>query len=256
MTVHLVGVGPGSADLMTVRAARLLGRATAVVYDRLVGDDVLDFVSPTAERYPVGKTPGRPGPTQDDINELLIQLGRRHDSVVRVKGGDPFVFGRGIEEARAVMAAGLAVEVVPGVTSALAAPMTAGISVTGRGVSSGACIVTAHQDPDSTPIDWDAVARSGLTISVLMGARRAAEVRDQLLAGGLAPTTPVAVITDAHRAGQRSWSGTLERLGSHPVAAPSVLVIGDAAHPAHRPRPPSAPKSTHSMTSRGVKDFR
>lgn len=229
MTVHLVGVGPGEVDLMTVRAARLLARADAVVHDRLIGDDVLDHVPPSAERYPVGKTPGRPGPGQEEINDLLINLGRRLETVVRVKGGDPFLFGRGIEELAALAADGIDVDVVPGVSSALAAPMAAGISITERTISSGVCIVTAHQHPDSTPIDWAAVAQSGLTVVVLMGAKRAASIRDALVAGGLSPETPAAVVTDATRPGQTVWSGPLRALGVNPVSSPSVLIIGPVA---------------------------
>lgn len=229
MTVWIVGVGPGDAELMTVKAARLLATADAVVHDRLIGDGVLDHASPLAERYDVGKVPGRPGPTQEDINRLLVELGSRCATVVRAKGGDPFVFGRGIEEVRACEAAGVAVEVVPGVTSALAAPLAAGISVTERGTSSGFCVVTAHQDPGSAALDWPAVVRTGLTIVVLMGARRAGEIRDRLLAGGLPPSTPAAVAVDATRPEQQVWRGELGDLGRSPVASPAVLVIGPAA---------------------------
>lgn len=229
MTVHMLGVGPGDAELLTIKAARLLGAADAVVHDRLIGDDVLDFVSPTAERYDVGKTPGRPGPSQDEINTLLVALGRRLDTVVRVKGGDPLVFGRGAEEAEACHAAGLATEIHPGISSAVAAPGAAGISVTRRGVSSGFCVVTAQQDTDSVPVDWDALARSGLTLVVLMGASRASLIRDLLLAAGMSPRTPVAVVTDATGPTQRTRRMQLSELGVTPVRSPSVIVIGPVA---------------------------
>lgn len=229
MTVYLVGVGPGDAELLTIKAARLLAQADAVVFDRLIGDDVLDYVSPRAERYDVGKTPGTPGPSQADINRILVELGRRLDTVVRVKGGDPFVFGRGIEEAAACEQAGVPVEVVPGVSSALAGPMSAGISVTERGQSSGVCIVTAEQDPHSMPIDWAALAHSGLTLVVLMGARKAADLRDLLVGAGRSTDTPTAVITNATRPDQWVWRGPLRDLGAEPVAAPSILVIGGVA---------------------------
>ncbi|MGH1490768.1 MAG: uroporphyrinogen-III C-methyltransferase [Acidimicrobiales bacterium] len=229
MTVHLVGAGPGDAELLTLRAARLLSTADAVVFDRLIGDEILDLVTPSAERYPVGKQPGRPSPPQESINDLLVDLGHRLETVVRVKGGDPYLFGRGIEERRALENAGLAVDVVPGISSALAAPTSAGVSVTERGVSSGVCIVTAHQDDESKPIDWAALASSGLTIVVLMGARRAALIRDLLIAGGLSSMTPTAVVTDATRLSQATWRGPLHRLGQTPVASPSVLVIGEVA---------------------------
>ena len=229
MTVHLVGVGPGDPDLMTVRAARLLAAAEAVVHDRLIGPDVLDHVSPTAERYDVGKRVGGTSPSQGDINALLVALGRRLDLVVRVKGGDPFVFGRGAEEAEALAAAGIDVAVTPGVSSAMAGPALGGISVTRRGVSSGVCVVTAQQGPASAPVDWPALAQTGLTLVVLMGARRAAEIRDRLLAAGMAPDTPAAAVTDAALPSQRDWRGPLDELGRTQVHSPAVLVIGEVA---------------------------
>lgn len=244
MTVHLVGAGTGDVELLTLKAARLIAHADAVVFDRLVGSDILDLIPGTAERYDVGKTPGAPGLSQQHINDLLICLDRRLDSVIRLKSGDPFIFGRGMEEQHACAAAGVDVQVVPGITSALAAPTAAGISVTGRTVSSGVCVVTAHQDPASSDIDWNALAASGLTISVLMGARRARTVATALMAGGRPPDEPAAVITNASRPDETRWFGTLDELGRTPVQAPSVLVIGAAAHhsrvaqtPTERPVP-------------------
>lgn len=229
MTVHLVGAGPGDVELLTLRAARLLANADAVVFDRLVGTDILDLIGPTAERYNVGKAPGQPGPSQEEINDLLCVLGHRLGSVVRLKGGDPFMFGRGIEEQRACRAAGVEVSVVPGISSSIAAPAAAGVSITERGVSSGVCIVTAHQDPGSDLIDWDALASSGLTITVLMGAKRARLVAEALVAGGRSPHTPVVVVTNASRRNETRWFGTLATLGLESVPSPSVLVIGDVA---------------------------
>lgn len=235
MTVHLVGAGPGDVELLTLRAARLIGEADAVVHDRLVGAEILSLIPASAEVYDVGKTPGRPGSTQEDINDLLVCLGRRLGSVVRLKGGDPFVFGRGGEEQTACRDVGIDVTVVPGISSAIAAPASAGVSVTGRGVSSGVCIVSAHQDPASCEIDWAALAASGLTITVLMGARRARAVATALLSGGRPASEPVAVVTDASRPGEAQWFGTLGELGLEPVPSPSVIVIGPAAvrPPAH-----------------------
>lgn len=248
MTVWIVGVGPGDAELMTVKAARLLREADAVVFDRLIGDDVLAHVRPDAERHDVGKTPAGTGPSQSYINDLLVDLGRRFDTVVRVKGGDPFVFGRGIEEVRACETAGVATAVVPGVTSALAAPLAAGVSVTERGVSSGVCIVTAHQDAASAPLDWASIVRAGLTIVVLMGARRASAIRDSLMLHGLDPSTPSAVVTSATHDAERIWTGDLAALGREPVAAPSVLVIGEAA----RTGPPDDRPEARVLTAIGA----
>lgn len=229
MTVHLVGAGPGDAELLTLKAARLLGEADAVVYDRLIGAEILDFVSPAAERYNVGKTPGIPGPTQDDINELLIDLGHRLDCVVRIKGGDPSTFGRGAEEADACHAAGIATATVPGLSSAIVAPTVAGVSVTRRGVSSGYCVLTAHQDPASASIDWAALAVSGLTLVILMGSRHTGRIASTLLAAGRAPATPVAVITNATLPNEKTRRLSLGELGATTVEAPAVIVIGEVA---------------------------
>lgn len=229
MTVHLVGAGPGDIELLTMKAARLLATADAVVFDRLVGPEILALIPHSAGRYEVGKSPGEPGPTQDHINDLLVCLGRRLETVVRLKGGDPFIFGRGIEERRACVDAGVDVQVVPGISSSMAAPAVAGISVTERGVSSGVCIVTAHQDPSSDEIDWHSLAACGLTITVLMGARRARQVAEALIAGGRSIDEPVAVITNASRADESRWHGTLATLGLETVPSPSVIVIGPVA---------------------------
>ena len=171
MTVHLVGAGPGDPDLLTVRAANLVRQADAVVYDRRVDPAGVDLSPPGAERINVGKTPGAPSPSQDEINALLIDRGRRFEHVVRLKGGDPFVFGRGGEDASTLRAAGVAVEVVPGVTSAVAAPAAAGIPVTLRGVSSGFTVVTAHQDPSSARcLGVRHIARPPRNLGGLLGA--------------------------------------------------------------------------------------
>ncbi len=229
MTVHLVGAGPGDPDLLTLRAVELLRRADCVVHDRLVDERVLDLAAPWAETIDVGKRGGRPSWHQDDITSLLIRRGRRLASVVRLKGGDPFVFGRGGEEALALRAAAIEVEVVPGVSSAIAAPAIAGIPVTHRGLASGVSIVTAHQDPDSEPLDWDALARSGTTLVILMGARRARDVAERLIEAGLPGATPVAVVTDASGQGEEIRRLDLARLGREPVASPSTIVVGRTA---------------------------
>lgn len=230
MTVHLVGAGPGDPDLLTVRALRLLQAADAVVVDRLVSAGVLALVNPGAEVIGVGKDPGGASTPQAEINRLLVRLGHRHRVVVRLKGGDPFVFGRGGEEAEALVAAGIEVDVVPGISSAVAGPAAAGIPVTHRGVSSAFTVVTAHQDPAAdTALDWDALARLGTTLVILMGAARAGAIRRRLLAAGRAPETPVAVVTAATTARQRVTRLTLAELGDAPVANPSVIVIGEVA---------------------------
>ena len=230
MTVHLVGAGPGDPDLLTVRAVNLLRKADTVVYDRLVDPAALDLAPPWAEFVGVGKTPGAPSPSQDEINAILIDRGRRFSCVVRLKGGDPFVFGRGGEEAAALRAAGLEVEVVPGVTSAVAAPAAAGIPVTLRGVASGFTVVTAHQDPSSDRwLDWDALARAGTTLVILMGAARAEQIADRLRAGGMAGDTPVAVISAATTRDQTIDRTDLSGLRRLRVASPATIVVGAVA---------------------------
>lgn len=230
MTVHLVGAGPGDPDLLTMRAVSLLARADVIVHDRLVDGRILASAAPWAELVDVGKTPGSRRNGQDEINAILVDRGRRFETVVRLKGGDPFVFGRGGEEAEHLRAHGVDVDVVPGVSSSIAGPAAAGIPVTMRGVSSGVTIVTAHQDPDNERLlDWDALARTGTTLVVLMGAARARSIATRLIAGGMPGATPVAIVTRATCDDQCVERLTLDRLGVRPVQNPSVIVIGEVA---------------------------
>lgn len=230
MTVHLVGAGPGDPDLITVKALRLLSRADVVVHDRLVSQQILDMAPPWAEMIDVGKDPNGTRTTQQRINEILIDRGGSAETVVRLKGGDPFVFGRGGEEAIALEAAGVAVAVVPGITSSIAAPAAAGIPVTHRSVSSAFTVVTAHEDPSKTDgLNWQALAQLGTTLVVLMGARRASQVRDRLIESGMATTTPVAIVISATTKDQQVRRLPLAELGVQPVPNPAVIVIGDVA---------------------------
>ena len=230
MTVYLVGAGPGDPGLLTVRGAELLARADVVVYDRLSVTSLLDLAPSDAERISVGKTPRGPSTPQDDINALLVERGRAGLAVVRLKGGDPFVFARGGEEAAALEAAGVPFEVVPGITSAIAAPAYAGVPVTHRGLSTSFTVVTGHEDPwAATETDWEAVARVGGTIVVLMGVATRAAIAERLIAGGLPSDTPVAAVTWGTRPEQRSRRTTLGELGSTAVEHPAVLVIGAVA---------------------------
>lgn len=230
MTVFLVGAGPGDPDLLTLRAARLLGRADVVIYDRLVGPEVMAMIAPWAECIDVGKDPNGRSVPQDKINQTLVSYGARFDTVVRLKGGDPYVFGRGGEEAMSLQAAGLAVEVVPGITSAIAGPAAAGIPVTHRGTSSGFTVVTGFQNPDNQQrLDWDAVAALGTTLVILMGASRADQIRERLLDGGAPPNTPCAVITRATTPTQTTQRFALADLGRTAIDNPSIIVVGHAA---------------------------
>ena len=230
MTVHLVGAGPGDPELLTVRAMRLLEAADVVVHDRLVDPRLLDLIAPSGEDIDVGKRPGGPADAQARIHEMRVEASRRVDTVVRLKGGDPFVFGRGGEEAVALRRAGVDVAVVPGITSAVAGPAAAGIPVTRRGHASGFTVVTGHEDPAAARhLDWDALAQLGTTLVVLMGASRAGAIAERLLAAGMDPDTPVAAIQSATTQAQHTLRTTLSDLDGRPVDAPAVLVVGSVA---------------------------
>jgi uroporphyrinogen III methyltransferase/synthase len=231
VTVYLVGAGPGDPGLLTRRGAELLARAEVVVYDRLASPALLRLAPPGAELVDVGKAPGRAAMSQEQINELLVARGSEGKEVVRLKGGDPFVFGRGGEEAEACIAAGVPFEVVPGITSAIAAPAYAGIPVTHRGLSTHFTVVTGHEDPakGTTDTDWDALAKTGGTLVILMGAGRLREIARALVAGGRDPATPVAAVRWGTRPEQRTVRATLATIADAGVEAPSAIVVGDVA---------------------------
>ena len=236
-SVTLVGAGPGGADLITVRGATALARADVVVHDRLADPALLDLAPPWAERVPVGKAKGS-GTAQDVINEVLVDRARRGAQVVRLKGGDPFVFGRGGEEHDAVVAAGIGCTVVPGLSSALAAPGLAGIPLTERGGAASFTVLSGHRVADADH-DWGALARSASTLVVLMGASTARDVAARLLDGGCPTGEPVAVVhaagTPAMRVGRLDLGGLAA--DGCPFPAPCVIVVGDVARHAIDQRP-------------------
>jgi uroporphyrinogen III methyltransferase/synthase len=230
VTVYLVGAGPGDPKLLTLRAAEVLGRADVVVYDRLSVSALLDLAPPDAECISVGKAPGRQVMEQAAINALLVERGKAGQEVVRLKGGDPFVFARGGEEAAALLDAGVPFEVVPGVTSAVAAPAYAGVPLTHRGLATSFTVVTGHEDPwAATDTDWEAVAHVGGTIVVLMGVATRAAIAGRLMAGGLPPDTPVMAVTWGTRPEQRTVRTTLAGLGTAEIEPPAAIVIGEVA---------------------------
>ena len=232
MTVYLVGAGPGDPGLLTVRADEVLRRADVVVYDRLSVEALLDLAPTTAERISVGKAPGRVTMPQADINALLVERGRTGATVVRLKGGDPFVFARGGEEAAALAEAGVPFEIVPGITSAIAVPAYAGIPVTLRHSSTSFTVITGHEDPAAGAdgsVDWRAVAQVGGTIVILMGVARIARIAEELIAGGLDPATPVAAVRWGTRPEQQTVRATLATIGAESLGTPSVIVVGEVA---------------------------
>lgn len=226
MTVYLVGAGPGAPDLVTLRGTRLLKDAEVVVFDRLIDPEVLAMAS-GADLIDVGKRPGHSN-SQELINDLLISLGRAKRCVVRLKGGDPFVFGRGGEEFEALVEAGVRCEVVPGVTSAFGAPAVAGIPVTHRGLSHGVTVVTGHAR-EGEVVDFRRLANPHLTLVVLMGVQRRGAIACELLEGGLDAATPVAIIERAYSTDQRIIRVALSELAAVDARPPAVLVIGPVA---------------------------
>ncbi|MDE0115847.1 MAG: uroporphyrinogen-III C-methyltransferase [bacterium] len=231
MTVYLVGAGPGAPDLLTLRGAEVLAGADVVVYDRLSVATLLDLAPAEAELISVGKQPGGPRTSQDEINALLVARGRAGQQVVRLKGGDPFVFARGGEEAAALAAAGVAFEIVPGITSAVAVPAYAGIPVTMRYSSTSFTVVTGHEDPakGEGSVNWDAVAALGGTVVVLMGAARCRPICDRLITAGMAPDTPAAAVQWGTRPRQYTLRATLSTLADLGPQPPATIVIGEVA---------------------------
>ncbi|MDQ4130902.1 MAG: uroporphyrinogen-III C-methyltransferase [Actinomycetota bacterium] len=232
-TVHLVGAGPGDPGLLTLRGARLLETCTLVASDRLVARELLDLVPATALRFEVGKRCGKGLWSQEDINRLLVNAAGDGHAVVRLKGGDPFVLGRGGEEAAACVAAGLPFEIVPGVTSAVAAPAATGIPVTHRGLASGFAVVTGHEDPGKaqSQVDWAAIAAFPGTLVVLMGLGRLSTIAELLIAHGRDPATPAAAVRWGTTAQQEVVEAPLGQL-AHAVASqglqpPVTVVIGE-----------------------------
>ncbi|MDQ6910124.1 MAG: uroporphyrinogen-III C-methyltransferase, partial [Actinomycetota bacterium] len=224
-----MGAGPGDPGLLTVRGAEVLSSADVVIHDRLSELSLLDLAPEAAERIDVGKSPGAPIP-QESINQLLVDRGRAGLSVVRLKGGDPFVFGRGGEEAEALLEAGVAFEVVPGITSAVAAPAYAGIPLTHRGLSTSFTVVTGHSRHSiDADIDWRAVAQTGGTIVVLMGVAHRREITGRLLDAGLPPSTAVAAVRWGTRPDQRTVRTTLSELPDVELEPPVTIVIGPVA---------------------------
>ena len=231
--VILVGAGPGDPELITVKGLRSLRKADVIVYDRLVCPELLDEASPHALRVFVGKEAGRCSMRQEEINDLLINYARQGYLVVRLKGGDPFVFGRGGEEALALAAAGIPFEVVPGISSAIAVPAAAGIPVTHRGLATSVTVVTGHEQHgiDSSTVEWERLALTGGTLVILMGVEALPHISQRLLSAGLASDTPAAVIQQGTLPGQRVVTAPLAHIAEQAreaaIKSPAVIIIGE-----------------------------
>ena len=232
--VYLVGAGPGDPELLTLRAVRLLQQAEVVVYDHLVSNAVLDFVPPDAERIYAGKRRNEHTMRQEQINALLIKLATDGKRVVRLKGGDPFIFGRGGEELQALAAHGVVFEVVPGITAASGASNYAGIPLTHRDHAQACLFVTGHLKDGSADLDWPSLVRPNQTVVVYMGLSGLADICRQMVAHGAAPDLPIAVVQDATINSQKVVTGTLatmaDRVAQQGLRSPCLIIIGSVVN--------------------------
>lgn len=234
--VYLVGAGPGDPELITLKGLRCLRAAEVIIYDRLISPILLEEAPPEAERVFVGKASGCHTLAQEEINALLIAHARKGRVVVRLKGGDPFLFGRGGEEATALAEAGIPYEIVPGVTSAIAAPAYAGIPITHRNYAAQVTIVTGHEstaDGPAASINWEALAKLEGTLVILMGLANLANIARRLIAYGMSPLTTAAVIEQGTLPTQRIVTGALDQIAAQTQAAgmrsPAIIVVGAVA---------------------------
>lgn len=229
--VWLVGAGPGDPDLLTLKAARLIAAAEAIVYDNLVGPGVMALANPAARRIYAGKKSADHSLQQHEINALLVELAREGLAVVRLKGGDPFIFGRGGEELETLAEAGIPFEVVPGVTAAAGCAAYSGFPLTHRDSAQAVVFVTGHRQLGETHLDWPALARPGQTLVFYMGVARVGEIATQLIAHGLPATTPVAVVRHGTLPDQQTLLATLadvpERVAAAAIKPPALIVVGE-----------------------------
>ncbi len=223
MVVYLVGAGPGDPDLITLKAVKALKKANVVIYDRLANNEILKYAE-NADLIYVGKKAGEHYKKQDEINQILIDQGKKHENVVRLKGGDPFVFGRGGEEMLALLEEGICAEFIPGVTSAIGVPTSSGLPVTHRGVATSLTIVTGHEDPTkpNKQVKWDFKAD---TIIILMGIGLLEENTTEIMKYK-DPKTPVCVIENGTSPDQRIITGTLEDITQNHINTPALVIVG------------------------------
>ncbi|HEY5080170.1 MAG TPA: uroporphyrinogen-III C-methyltransferase [Opitutaceae bacterium] len=234
-TVYLVGAGPGDPELLTLKGRRVLAGADVVVYDHLVSPELLELAKPGCERVFAGKKGGQPCRPQGEIDETLVRLALEGKMVVRLKGGDPFIFGRGGEEASALAAAGISFEVVPGVTSALAAAAYSGIPLTHRAHNSAVVMLTGHEDPSKpgAAVRWEDYSRLKATLCIYMGVKNLGTIAARLEAGGMPASMPAAIVESATTENHRTILGTLgtlaELAAAARVEAPAMIIIGEVA---------------------------
>ncbi|AVJ16314.1 siroheme synthase CysG [Serratia rhizosphaerae] len=234
--IALVGAGPGDVGLLTLRGLQVMQQADVVLYDHLVSDEILDLVRRDAERICVGKRAGAHLVIQEETNRLLVELAQQGKRVVRLKGGDPFIFGRGGEELQVAAAAGIPFQVVPGVTAAAGATAYAGIPLTHRDHAQSVTFITGHCRPDGDGLDWADLARARQTLAIYMGTMKAADISQRLIAHGREAQTPVAVISRGTRADQQVLTGTLQQLEqlARQAPLPALLVIGEVVELHHQ----------------------
>ncbi len=234
--VYLVGAGPGDPGLISVKGLECLKQADIIIYDRLLDERLLDIARPKAERIYAGKTAGEHIKPQNEINRLLVAKAKKGKKIVRLKGGDPFVLGRGGEEAEVLVQNGIPFEVVPGITSAVAVPAYAGIPVTHRGLASSFAVITGHEDPgkDSSSINWEKLATGVDTLVFLMGMKNLPEIVAGLMEHGRAPSTPVAVIREGTQPEQETLVGSLKdimvKVENHHLTPPAIIVVGEVVN--------------------------
>lgn len=230
--VWIVGAGPGDPDLLTLKAAALVGTADIIFHDALVNPRILDMARPDTKLVDVGKRGGRPSASQVSIQTRMIHAARQGMRVVRLKGGDPFIFGRGGEECMALWTAGIDHEVVPGITSSLAAAACAAVPLTYRSISQSVLLITGHEAPDAPPVDWPHVAKSADTLVIHMGIARITEIQDGLIAGGRHPDTPVLAMQWATLPHQRQVYARLndfaDVIREANLGSPAILIVGEA----------------------------
>ncbi|MDO5851894.1 MAG: uroporphyrinogen-III C-methyltransferase [Methanobacteriaceae archaeon] len=228
MTVYMIGAGPGDLDLITVKAIKILKKADVVLYDKLANEELLNYAPDTAERIYVGKKAGEHYKKQDEINEILIEQGKKYENVVRLKGGDPFIFGRGGEEELALLKEKIPVEFVPGINSAIGAATSIGLPLTHRAISTSLTLVTGHEDPQKTEkqVKWDYTAD---TLVIFMGVGLLKKNIEKILEFR-SPDTPVCAIENATTPDEKIITGTLENITEKKIKPPALIIIGDVVN--------------------------